>query len=103
MDPVRRRLGWAVLLCVLIVPLAASPSAVADPGAQPVVAGLGYPSMFTIAPDGRIFYSEWQTGRIGVFNPADNSIEPTSRYPTSVSPEIRDCSDWPCIQAPGSS
>jgi glucose/arabinose dehydrogenase len=38
--------------------------------ALPVASGLNYPAMFTVAPDGRLFYSERTTGRIGVFNPA---------------------------------
>ncbi|HEV3364957.1 MAG TPA: PQQ-dependent sugar dehydrogenase, partial [Acidimicrobiia bacterium] len=37
---------------------------------MPVVTGLGYPAMFTVGPDGRIFYSERLTGRVGVFDPA---------------------------------
>ncbi|MBV8386472.1 MAG: PQQ-dependent sugar dehydrogenase [Acidimicrobiia bacterium] len=35
-----------------------------------VVTGLRSPAMFTVAPDGRLFYSERTTGRIGVFNPS---------------------------------
>jgi glucose/arabinose dehydrogenase len=41
--------------------------------ARPVVSGRTYPAMFTVAPDGRIFYSERTTGRIGVFNPSGGS------------------------------
>ena len=35
-----------------------------------VAVGRRSPAMFTVAPDGRIFYSERTTGRIGVFNPS---------------------------------
>src|SRR5215218_3501248 len=45
-------------------------SASAAPQSSPVVTGLQYPAMFTVAADGRIFYSEAYTGRIGVFTPA---------------------------------
>src|SRR3954447_5742023 len=61
-------LGRAALTAVVCL-LAAS-SAVAAPQAVPVVSGLDSPSMFTIAQDGRVFYSEVYTGRIGVFAPA---------------------------------
>ena len=48
-------------------------TAEAAPTPVPVVTGLQTPSMFTIAPDGRIFYAETYTGRIGVFTPASGS------------------------------
>ena len=55
----------------------ASESTMADsaPGvtAQVVVSGLSNPAMFTVAPDGRIFYAEVSTGRIGVFTPASGA------------------------------
>lgn len=38
--------------------------------AQQVVGNLNYPSNFTFAADGRIFYAERFSGRIRVFNPA---------------------------------
>ena len=43
------------------------------PAASPVAGSLAYPAMFTVAADGRIFYAERTTGRIGVRNPADGS------------------------------
>ncbi|HEX2042316.1 MAG TPA: PQQ-dependent sugar dehydrogenase [Acidimicrobiales bacterium] len=47
--------------------------AAAAPAATTVVGGRNYPAMFTVAPDGRIFYSELWSGRIGVFDPATGS------------------------------
>ena len=41
--------------------------------AAPVVTGLAFPAMFTVAPDGRIFYSERTGGRIRVFDPSTGS------------------------------
>jgi glucose/arabinose dehydrogenase len=41
--------------------------------AQPVVTGRNYPAMFTVAPDGGIFYSERTTGRIGLFKPSSGA------------------------------
>jgi glucose/arabinose dehydrogenase len=65
-----RAVIWAVLAAIATVPTISAVGA-ADPiSATPVVTGLGYPSMFTIAPDGRIFWSELQTGKIGVFTPS---------------------------------
>jgi glucose/arabinose dehydrogenase len=57
---------------MLGVPVLAS-SAAASPTATQVVGGLGTPAMFTVAPDGRIFYAELSTGRIGVFDPGAGS------------------------------
>src|SRR5947209_14531045 len=72
--------GWigrpalgVVLSAMLGVPLVASVPAGAAPSAPDVVTGLAMPAMFTVAADGRIFYSELSTGRIGVFDPADGS------------------------------
>ncbi|MDP8930287.1 MAG: PQQ-dependent sugar dehydrogenase [Actinomycetota bacterium] len=61
------------MLSLLPAPHAAASSI----SAQPVVSGLAYPTMFTFAPDGRIFYTELQTGKIGIFDPASGS---TSLY-----------------------
>jgi glucose/arabinose dehydrogenase len=38
--------------------------------AQAMVSGLAYPSMFTVAPDGKVLWSELHTGVIGQFDPA---------------------------------
>jgi len=59
----------ALWLALFAWSLAASGAAAAIQ-ASPVVTGLQYPAMFTVAQDGRIFYSETYTGRIGVFSPA---------------------------------
>jgi glucose/arabinose dehydrogenase len=67
--PIRR---YAPIVAVLAWLLAPS-SAAAAPQALPLVTGLQNPAMFTVAQDGRIFYSEAYTGRIGVFTPATGS------------------------------
>src|SRR5947209_1120289 len=56
-----------------LMPLLVSQPASAATVAMPAVTGLNYPAMFTVAPDGRIFYSALFTGRIGVFNPVDGT------------------------------
>src|SRR5262245_17623250 len=68
----RRLVSAPVLALVLLASALAAraPDAPAAPEADPVVTGLQYPAMFTVAQDGRIFYSETYTGRIGVFAPA---------------------------------
>ena len=58
-----------ILAAMLAICLAAASPAQGAVGADFVVGGLGYPSMFTVAADGRIFYSEWTQGRIGIFDP----------------------------------
>jgi hypothetical protein len=55
-----------VLAAAFASPLAATAAA---PQSAAVVTGLENPAMFTVAQDGRIFYSEAYTGRIGVFTP----------------------------------
>ncbi|MDQ3974321.1 MAG: PQQ-dependent sugar dehydrogenase [Actinomycetota bacterium] len=74
---VRRRV--TALLCVLAAMLSLTPVAAASSSisAQPVVSGLAYPTMFTFAADGRIFYTELLTGNVGIFDPATGS---TSLY-----------------------
>lgn len=62
--PLLRALGVALLATWL-----ASSSAAAAPQSSAVVTGLDNPAMFTVAEDGRIFYSEAYTGRIGVVTP----------------------------------
>jgi glucose/arabinose dehydrogenase len=42
----------------------------------PVVTGLAYPAMFTVAPDGRIFFSELHTGRIRIATPGAATSPP---------------------------
>ena len=64
----KRALPGLLLVAFFVCPLGSSRAAAAIE-ASPVVAGLQYPSMFTVAEDGRIFYSEASTGRIGVFAP----------------------------------
>ncbi len=64
--PIRR---YAPIVAVLVC-LAASSSAVAAPQALPLLSGLQNPAMFTVGQDGRVFYSEAYTGKIGVFTPA---------------------------------
>jgi glucose/arabinose dehydrogenase len=54
----------------LVVCLLACSSAVAAVQSVPVGTGLQNPAMFTVAADGRIFYAEAYTGRIGVFDPS---------------------------------
>jgi glucose/arabinose dehydrogenase len=62
---------------MLLLALALAPSsATAAVQASPVVTGLQNPAMFTVARDGRIFYSEAYTGRIGVFTPG-NGVDAT--------------------------
>ena len=82
----RRRIVQAALATVLLLPLVGVDTRrVAPAGAQtaPVVTaqqvatGLDYPSMFTVAPDGRIFFAEVWSGRIGVVRPSDRA---TSTY-----------------------
>ena len=64
---------------------------------MPVVTGLAYPAMFTVAPDGRVLYSELSTGRMGVSSvPAHTSVSvggattstlaPTTTTTTAASP-----------------
>ncbi|MEY2475946.1 MAG: hypothetical protein QOG87_1261 [Actinomycetota bacterium] len=70
-----RRILVALSLVVTLVVVAGEPGAdAADPLiATPVVQGLAYPSMFTVGSDGRIFWTELQTGNIGVFRPDTNT------------------------------
>ena len=64
-----RRGLLGLLLVVLLICALGSSSAAAATEASPVVTGLNYPSMCTVAGDGRIFYADTYTGRIGVFDP----------------------------------
>jgi len=70
---IRRCALWLVCLGMLGASFVAPDSAIAAPGASEVVGGLAMPAMFTVASDGRFFYSELSTGRIGVFDPAQAS------------------------------
>src|SRR3712207_4324104 len=64
----RRMCRWGLILGLSALPWLATPHARAATGVQLVAANLNFPSMFTVAPDGRFFYAELFTGRIGVFN-----------------------------------
>jgi glucose/arabinose dehydrogenase len=65
----------------MLVALVTPSSAVAAPQASAVVTGLQNPAMFTVAADGRVFYSEAYTGTIGVFNPASGANTPWFQVP----------------------
>jgi len=64
-----RRPLLGLLSVVFLIWALGSSSAAAATEASPVVTGRQYPAMFTVAGDGRIFYAETYTGRIGVFAP----------------------------------
>jgi glucose/arabinose dehydrogenase len=66
-----RTTRWSVLWVLLVAALLAQvpAKAASTVQAQPVVTGRNYPAMFTVAPDGGVFYSERTTGRIGLFTP----------------------------------
>ena len=80
-SPERRRrrrakaVAAVVLYAVIAIPLTMSPGVGQTAGltSETVATGLNYPSMFTFAPDGRIFYSEVATGRIGVLSAGGGS------------------------------
>lgn len=65
----KRTLALLALVAAAVVPIHAA-GAASTVQAQPVVTGRNYPAMFTVAGDGRVFYSERTTGRIGVFDPS---------------------------------
>ncbi len=71
--PARKGRALWLLWLVLAAWLSLASTSTAAPTAQPVVTGLQRPTMFTFAPDGRIFYTETNTGRLGVFTPANGS------------------------------
>jgi glucose/arabinose dehydrogenase len=60
----------AIMTAAAVVPSVRIADAAGTVTATAVVQGLTYPSSFTVAPDGRIFWTEWQTGVIGVATPA---------------------------------
>ena len=62
----------AGLLAVTATPTQVTP-AVAATTAIPVVTGLAAPAGFTVAADGRIFWTEKNTGLIGVWTPSTNA------------------------------
>lgn len=58
------------MLGALVLPPVSAQAAIT---AQPVATGLNFPSNFTFASDGRIFYAERLSGQIRVLNPATSS------------------------------
>lgn len=68
----------AVVLALLLTPVPPTFAATTI-SAQPVRTGLAFPSTFTFAPDGRIFFGERASGRIAFFDP-NNTAAPTTFF-----------------------
>lgn len=65
-----------VVVALLLVP--ASPTFAASTiSAQPVRTSLAFPSAFTFAPDGRVFFGERASGRIALFDPGTTAAPTT--------------------------
>jgi glucose/arabinose dehydrogenase len=68
----RRWTAFLALLVASVVTLPA-PAQAAGIGADPVATGLAFPSAFTFAPDGRIFYGQAFTLEVHLYDPSTGS------------------------------
>jgi glucose/arabinose dehydrogenase len=68
-----RRVLFGIVLLLVAGSVVTFSHAASGDFAATVLVQANDPTMFTVAPDGRIWYSERTTGRISVFNPADGS------------------------------
>src|SRR6266849_4960793 len=58
-----------ILLTILLLPLFLFAQAPASSPVTPVLTGLNFPVSLRLAPDGRIFYTEKDTGNIRIIQP----------------------------------
>lgn len=67
------RTSLIVCAALSVLFLTAPPAGAAGIGAVPVVTGLDFPAAFTLAPDGRVFYTNTYTGQIRIYDPSNGS------------------------------
>ena len=74
----------ATLVAWSVTPASASASASASAEREPFLTGLAFPTNMAFAPDGRLFFTEKDTGNVRVVTPEGRlEPEPFSRFPVA--------------------
>ena len=71
-------------MSVIVLGTAGAPAHAASVVATPMVSGLGLPLAFTFAPDGRLFFADQTTHRVGIYDPSTGVTSTFKTLPAST-------------------